>query len=57
MAFNLLKGKSKHVAAKYHLKGAIMELGPSGYPFEKFVAAILSHQGYKVQIGQIVKGL
>jgi len=56
IAFSLLRGSSKHVAAKYHLKGAIMELGPSGYPFEKFIGAILSHQGYNIKIGQIVKG-
>ncbi|MDP2387006.1 MAG: restriction endonuclease [Bacteroidota bacterium] len=55
-AFNLLKASSKHIAAKYQLKGAIMELGPSGYPFEKFVAEILNRQGYKTQVGQVVKG-
>jgi hypothetical protein len=56
IAFGLLRNSSKHVAARYHLKGAIMELGPSGYPFEKFVGAILSHQGYDIKIGQVVKG-
>ncbi len=33
-----------------------MELGPSGYPFEKFVAEIFNRKGYKTQVGQIVKG-
>jgi hypothetical protein len=56
MAFNLLKNSSKSFAARYHLKQAIMELGPSGYPFEKFVGEILSQQGYAVQIGQLVRG-
>ncbi|MEK7565720.1 MAG: restriction endonuclease [Patescibacteria group bacterium] len=41
---------------KYSLKKAIMELGPSGYPFEKFIAEILCHQGYETITGQIVKG-
>lgn len=56
MAFGLLKKEERSLAAKYNLKKAIMELGPSGYPFEKYVAEILRFQGYSVQIGQIVKG-
>jgi Holliday junction resolvase-like predicted endonuclease len=56
MAFSLLKDGSKHMAARYHLKQAIMELGPSGFPFEKYVAEILNYQGYLTQVGQFVKG-
>lgn len=56
LAFGLLKKRSPYTAAKYKLKRAIMELGPSGYPFEKFVADILKHQGYAVQVGEIIKG-
>ena len=56
LAFGLLKKQSRHSAAKYKLKQAIMELGPSGFPFEKYVAEILKHQGYKITIGEIVKG-
>lgn len=56
LAFGLLKKQSHYSAAKYKLKQAIMELGPSGFPFEKFVAAILNHQGYVVTVGEIVKG-
>lgn len=56
IAFNMLRDSSRHLAARYHLKRAIMELGPSGYPFEKFVGEILHHQGYKVTVGEIVEG-
>ncbi len=56
IAFRLLKETSRHIAAKYHLKRAIMELGPSGYPFEKFIGEILRLQGFSVQVGQIVQG-
>jgi len=56
IAFNLLKGTSSPLAAKYHLKRGIMELGPSGYPFERFIGEILKHQGYSVKVGEIVKG-
>ncbi|MCQ6961067.1 ATP cone domain-containing protein [Mucilaginibacter aquariorum] len=56
VAFGLLKKESRHSAAKYRLKNAIMEFGPSGFPFEKFIAAILKYQGYSVSVGEIVKG-
>lgn len=41
---------------KYKLKKAIMSLGPTGYPFEKFVAKLLDHKGYSVKIDSILKG-
>jgi hypothetical protein len=56
IAFALLKGGSRHLAARYHLKQAIMELGPSGFPFEQYIAGILQHQGYGVKTGQVVTG-
>ena len=56
LAFSMLRKKSKHSAARYKLKRAIMELGPSGFPFERFVGEILKHRGYAVQVGTIVKG-
>ncbi len=56
IAFGLLKDSSRHVAAKYHLKTAIMELGPSGYPFEKYISEILRYQGYSTIVGEIVQG-
>jgi Holliday junction resolvase len=55
-AFRLLKKKSRHTAAKYKLKQAIMELGPTGFPFEKFISEILKYQGYKTIVGEIVQG-
>ena len=55
-AFSLLKKKKKGYASKYKLKKAIYELGPTGFPFEKFVAAILFYSGYEVQTGQFLQG-
>lgn len=55
-ALNLLKQLSTTVAARYSLKQGIMQLGPSGFPFEKFVAALLRAQGYTTQIGVFVDG-
>lgn len=55
-AFALLKKKKKGFASKYKLKKAIYELGPSGFPFEKFVGALLFHSGYKVKTSQFLQG-
>jgi len=55
-AFRLLKKVSPPKAGKYKLKNAIMELGPSGFPFEKYFAAILQNLGYSVQTGVILQG-
>lgn len=41
---------------RYSLKRAIMSLGPSGYPFEKFLAQVLASRGFKTQTGLILKG-
>ena len=56
MAFNLLKRKSRASASKYKLKKALMELGPSGYPFEKFVGKVFDHEGFDTKVGVIVQG-
>ncbi|WP_299215167.1 restriction endonuclease [uncultured Aquimarina sp.] len=55
-AFALLKKRKSVFASKYKLKKAIYELGPTGFPFESFVAAILKYSGYQVNIGQIISG-
>lgn len=56
LAFRLLKNYSRPTAARYKLKQAIMELGPSGFPFEHFIAELLKYDGYKVVVGEIVRG-
>lgn len=55
-AFNLLRKNSRSTAARYALKKAIMELGPTGYPFENFIGEILKYQGFKVKVGVVVEG-
>lgn len=55
-AFALLKKEKGVFASKYKLKKAIYELGPTGFPFEKFVGAILFYSGYTVQTGQVLEG-
>lgn len=55
-AFSLLKKIEKPIAARYSMKRAILALGPSGYPFENFIAEILKAKGYSVEVGKIVQG-
>ncbi len=49
------KGYISH-AYNYDLKRAIIRLGPTGYPFEEFVARILSSQGYQTKVGVTLTG-
>jgi len=55
-AYRSLKKRSRHSAGRYRLKKAMMELGPSGYPFEKFMGKLFEGIGYRTQVGIIVKG-
>jgi len=55
-AYSLLKKNKRGNAARYSLKSAIMELGPSGFPFEQFIGQLLKLQGFEVEVGQIIQG-
>lgn len=55
-AFRLLRNYSYPAAARYKLKQAIMDLGPSGFPFEQFISELLKHKGYQTKVGLIVQG-
>ena len=55
-AFSLLKNKKSVYASKYKLKKAIYELGPTGFPFERFISGILHYSGYETKVGEIVQG-
>ncbi len=56
LAFKILKRISRASASKYKLKEGIMELGPAGFAFEKFIAELFKVQGYEVQNGVIARG-
>jgi hypothetical protein len=55
-AFTLLKKHQRPVALRYSLKRAIAELGPSGFPFEDYVAEIFKAQGFTAVTDQIAMG-
>ncbi len=45
-----------YAKSRYSLKEAIMKLGPTGYPFEDFIAKLLQAEGYHTKVRQILKG-
>jgi len=55
-AFALLRKKQLGIAARYKLKNAMMELGPTGYPFEFFVGQVYKLLGFHVEVGQVLQG-
>lgn len=56
-AFEILKaGDEPKVTARYSLRNAIMDLGPSGFPFEQFVAEIFRAKGFETTTDFIAKG-
>lgn len=56
-AFSLLKKKKSYLASKYKLKKAIYELGPTGFPFERFVGDILKYSGYEIEVNYNLQGV
>ncbi|HWY79816.1 MAG TPA: ATP cone domain-containing protein [Candidatus Sulfotelmatobacter sp.] len=45
-----------YIKTRYSLKEAIMQLGPTGYPFEDFISKLLEAQGYATRVRQILRG-
>lgn len=55
-AFALLRKNSRPSAARYKLRNAIMELGDTGYPFEKFISRLLEADGFSAKVGVVLQG-
>jgi len=55
-AFSLLRKEERPSAARYSMKRAVLALGPSGFPFEKFVAEIFKERGFAAIVGEMVQG-
>jgi Holliday junction resolvase-like predicted endonuclease len=45
-----------YTKTRYSLKESLMMLGPTGYPFEDFIAQLLEADGYKTQVRQVLSG-
>ncbi len=55
-AFRLLRKSAFQLAARYKLQRAILELGPSGYPFEEYVGHLFAFQGLETEVGVVLNG-
>jgi hypothetical protein len=56
IAFQILRQAPKATAARYSLQRAILELGPSGFPFEQFLGELLRHEGWRTKVGVHLRG-
>ena len=56
IAHDFLESLEHKLAIRYSLKRAIMNLGPQGFVFERYIARILSEYGYSTEVGVIMKG-
>lgn len=55
-AFSLLQKNDRNVTARYALRRALFGLGPTGFPFEDFLARLFQSEGYKTKTGIELKG-
>ena len=56
ITLNELKKEHIGLASRYNLKEALYKLGPTGFPFEKYVGKILAHYGYETFINIWIEG-
>lgn len=55
-AFELLRTSTSPLAARYSLRRALFGLGPSGFPFEDFLAKLFQAEGYKTKTRITLRG-
>ena len=55
-AFELLRQSERVIAARYSLRRAMIGLGPTGFPFEDYLAELFRTQGYTARTRAIIKG-
>lgn len=52
----LSKSSYPYLKSKYSLKQAIMDFGPTGFPFEDFIAKIIAEKGFVTKTRVILQG-
>jgi hypothetical protein len=55
-AFQMLRTEGRAAAARYSLRRALFEFGPSGHPFEDFVSEIFKKEGWNIQTRRLIPG-
>lgn len=52
----LLHQETPAAALRFNLKQGMRRLGPTGFPFEKYIAGIFAKLGFEVQLNQFIPG-
>jgi hypothetical protein len=52
----MLRRRKTPAAMRYRLKRAMLELGPTGYPFESFIGQLFEKMGFETEVGVTVDG-
>ncbi len=55
-AYKVLHKEERVAAARYSMRRAILDLGPTGFPFEDYVAELMRAKGYDVSTRVMVQG-
>lgn len=55
-AYKILHKEEKVAAARYSMRRAILELGPTGFPFEDYMSELMRARGYQVKTRVFVEG-
>lgn len=55
-AFSVLAAKQKKASVRYSLRRSLLTLGPTGFPFERFIGEMFKKKGFSVLLDQMVRG-
>jgi len=55
-AFEILRNERRGMAARYSLKRALLAFGPTGFPFEAYIAELFRAEGHESKVDQIIQG-
>lgn len=56
LAHSLLRKQDRTCSMRYSLKKALFRLGPTGYPFERYIGDLFRNYGYKTDVGVTLEG-
>lgn len=55
-AFTLLRKEARPMAARYAVRRALLELGPTGHPFEDFISHLFATEGWHIETRKMIRG-
>jgi ATP cone domain len=56
MAFEQLRHTEQKAATRYSLRRALFGLGPTGFPFERYLGRVFEAEGYVAKTGILIQG-